>query len=153
MTIHALLIAFVAAIHPMAPQCGHAADVVNAVALAVASDPLPPVFASREADAAVLTYVAWRESRFDTHASGDGGKSRGAWQLGTAAGRADTATQARAALAHLHEDAVACRDLPLAAYKSGNCSHGRDAAGTWMRAAGKLLAGLAPTVDATHGAP
>src|SRR5580704_9332744 len=120
MSLKTLVLAIWAAIHPAAPTLPDAPEIADAIVVAVSQDPLPPVFGSREEDAAVMAYYALRESWLRKRAVGDGGRSFGVWQENATTGRADVVTQARAWLFMLHEGARICPDNP-AAPLSGGC--------------------------------
>jgi len=123
-TLHVLLLSFLAAVHPMAPKTADAPTIVSAIERVV-SEESEPVFGTRQADAVVLAYTAWAESRMHLRAVGDHGKAFGAFQVHSSAGRADAVTQARAALGHLRRDRAVCPSMPVSAFVSGNCAHGR----------------------------
>jgi hypothetical protein len=133
-----LVLAIWSAIHPAAPRLHDARQIAAAIETAVSQDPEPPVFGSREEDAAVMAYYALRESWLNKDAIGDGGRSFGAWQQRNAAGRADLGTQARAWLALLHEGARICPESP-AAPLSGGCSVARSTADRRANKARELL--------------
>lgn len=129
MPLRTLVLAIWAAIHPAAPKLPDAPEIAVAIETVITQDPRPPVFGSREEDAAVMAYWALRESWLRKNAVGDGGRSFGIWQEQAASGRADILTQARAWLYMLHEGARICPDNP-AAPLSGGC---RNAAGLARR--------------------
>lgn len=58
-----LLIAVLSMIHADAPTVGDAPSVIDAVAWAVSTDPMPPFTGDRATDASVEIYYAWKESR------------------------------------------------------------------------------------------
>jgi hypothetical protein len=116
----ALVLAVWAAFHPRAPMLADALPIARAWAQAVGEDRRAPVFGSRDEDLAVGAYYALRESWLTAHAVGDGGKSHGAWQEQSDAGRRDLLTQARAWLELLHEGARTCPAAPTAPL-SGGC--------------------------------
>jgi hypothetical protein len=120
MSLKALVMALWSAVHPLAPTLPDATEIADAIVVAVTEDPAPPVFGSREEDAAVMAYYALRESWLRKHAVGDGGRSFGVWQENATTGRADVVTQARAWLFMLHEGARICPENP-AAPLSGGC--------------------------------
>jgi len=120
MSLKTLVLAIWAAIHPAAPKLPDAPEIATAIETVVTQDPRPPVFGSREEDAAVMAYYAFRESSLRRNAVGDGGRSFGVWQENATTGRADIMTQARAWLYMLHEGARICPDNP-AAPLSGGC--------------------------------
>lgn len=64
---------------PGAELAGDAPDIARAIATVVAEE--RDHLYDEETDAAVMLVYAWRESRFQSHAVGDGGKAKGAWQL------------------------------------------------------------------------
>jgi len=127
MSLKIIVLAIWAAVHPAAPKLPDAAPIAAAIETAVTQDAEPPVFGSREEDAAVMAYYALRESWLTHDAVGDGGLSFGVWQLRSASGRADLTTQARAWLALLHEGARICPASP-AAPLSGGCVAARTTA-------------------------
>jgi hypothetical protein len=120
MSLKALVMAIWSAMHPMAPSLPDAPEIADAIVIAVSEDTKPPVFGSREEDAAVMAYYALRESWLRKHVVGDGGRSFGVWQESSRTGRADVVTQARAWLVLLHEGARICPTNP-AAPLSGGC--------------------------------
>jgi hypothetical protein len=120
MSLKTLVLAIWAAIHPAAPKLPDAPEIATAIETVITQDPRPPVFGSREEDAAVMAYWAFRESSLRRNAVGDGGRSFGVWQENATTGRADILTQARAWLYMLHEGARICPDNP-AAPLSGGC--------------------------------
>lgn len=138
MTLKLLVLAIWAAVHPAAPRLPDAPQIAAAIDAAVSQDAEPPVFGSREEDAAVMAYYAIRESWLARNAVGDGGKSFGVWQLRTPSGRADLGTQARAWLALLHEGARICPQSP-AAPLSGGCVAARTTADRRATKARRLL--------------
>ncbi len=138
MTLKLLVLALWGAVHPGAPHLRDAASIAAAIDVAVSADAEPPVFGSREQDAAVMAYWALRESWLTRDAVGDGGRSWGVWQQPAAVGRADLATQARAWLALLHEGARICPQSP-AAPLSGGCAAGRSLADKRASKALRLL--------------
>jgi hypothetical protein len=127
MSLKVIVLAIWAAVHPGAPRLPDAAPIAAAIETAVSQDAEPPVFGSREEDAAVMAYYAIRESWLTHDAIGDGGRSFGVWQLRSASGRADLSTQAHAWLALLHEGARICPASP-AAPLSGGCVAARSTA-------------------------
>jgi hypothetical protein len=120
MPLKTLVLAIWAAIHPAAPKLPDAPEIAAAIETVITQDRRPPVFGSREEDAAVMAYWALRESWLRRNAVGDGGRSFGVWQENASTGRADILTQARAWLYMLHEGARICPDNP-AAPLSGGC--------------------------------
>lgn len=140
MPLKLLVITIWAAMHPAAPRMRDAAIIADAIQAAVSSDQAPPVFGSREDDAAVMAYYALRESWLTRDAVGDGGRSFGVWQQPASVGRADLLTQARAWLSFLHEGARICPASP-AAPLSGGCVAGRSVADRRARSARVLLEG------------
>jgi hypothetical protein len=139
MSIKALVLAIWAAIHPSAPKLPDAPEIATAIEVVITEDNLPPVFGSREDDAAVMAYYALRESSLRKHAVGDGGRSFGVWQENEKTGRADVLTQARAWLYMLHEGARICPDNP-AAPLSGGCTAASRIAARRVAKARELLA-------------
>jgi hypothetical protein len=127
MTLTIIVLAIWAAVHPGAARLPDAAPIAAAIDAAVSRDGEPPVFGSREEDAAVMAYYALRESWLSHNAVGDGGRSFGVWQQRSASGRGDLPTQARAWLALLHEGARVCPASP-AAPLSGGCVAARSTA-------------------------
>jgi hypothetical protein len=142
MNLHAYLVAFVHLLHPHAMDMGDAHEIIDAVEQAVEADPTH-IFGSKEADAATMVYLAWKESNFQGAIVGDGGLAHGAWQLHNG-GTSDLQRQASAALTLLHRDAEACPDLPLAAYASGNCNAGRGTGRSRQDAVKRLMAQVKP---------
>ncbi|HEY3822351.1 MAG TPA: hypothetical protein VGL81_34535 [Polyangiaceae bacterium] len=138
MTIKIIVLAIWAAVHPGAPRLPDAAPIAAAIDTAVSEDSEPPVFGSREEDAAVMAYYAIRESWLTHDAVGDGGLSFGAWQIRSPSGRADIGTQARYWLSLLHEGARICPASP-AAPLSGGCVEARSTADGRARRARRLL--------------
>jgi hypothetical protein len=138
MSLNMIVLAIWAAVHPAAPRLPDAAPIAAAIEAAVSHDAEPPVFGSREEDAAVMAYYALRESWLNHGAVGDGGRSFGVWQLRSASGRADLPTQARAWLALLHEGARVCPQSP-AAPLSGGCVAARSTADRRASKARSLL--------------
>jgi hypothetical protein len=134
-----LLIALAVLIAPRAAVRADTLAIIDAAVFAVEHDPEAPIFGSREADAAVLLYTAWRESEWYLHAVGDHGRALGAWQLQFEAGRGDARKQAVVALQLLHWAARVCPDLPAAAYLSGRCDRARVQAGQRMNRVARLL--------------
>lgn len=124
MTLHAFLLAFLAALNPQAPKMHDTPAILSAVEQVVAEEKTT-VFGSKNADAIVLTATAFFESGMRLHAVGDHGTARGAWQVHSSVGNGNAQVQARAALGHLRRDKVVCHDMPVSAFVSGNCSHGR----------------------------
>jgi hypothetical protein len=137
-TLKVMILALWAAIHPAAPKLHDAPLIAEAIETAVMSDAEPPVFGSREEDAAVMAYYALRESWLSKDAVGDGGLSFGVWQQKSLAGRADVATQAKSWLSLLHEGAPICPASP-AAPLSGGCSEARALADRRVKRAKALL--------------
>ena len=137
--LRALIVAIWAAIHPAAPKLHDASEIADAITTAVNEDQQPPVFGSREEDAAMMAYWALRESWLAKGAVGDGGRSYGVWQEPAVTGRADVLTQARAWLVALHEGARICPASP-AAPLSGGCWAARSVANRRVARARALLA-------------
>jgi hypothetical protein len=148
MSLKIIVLAIWAAVHPGAPRLPDAAPIAAAIETAVSQDAQPPVFGSREEDAAVMAYYAIRESWLTHDAIGDGGRSFGVWQLRSASGRADLSTQAHAWLALLHEGARICPASP-AAPLSGGCIAARSTADRRATKARSLLESARKTLD--HG--
>lgn len=138
MPIKLLVLAIWALVHPTAPRLRDAQQIATAIDTAISQDVDPPVFGSREEDAAVMAYYAIRESWLAHDAVGDGGKSFGVWQMQSAAGRADVMTQARAWLWLLHQSARVCPESP-AAPLSGGCVAARSLADRRTAKAHQLL--------------
>jgi hypothetical protein len=134
----ALALAVWATVHPRAPRLRDAPAIARAWAQAIDEDKREPVFGSKDRDCAVGAYYAIRESWLNATAIGDGGKSRGAWQEQSPAGRADLLTQARAWRELLHEGARVCPASP-AAPLSGGCEEGRKLADRRVRNALRAL--------------
>jgi hypothetical protein len=148
MSLKIIVLAIWAAVHPAAPRLPDAAPIAAAIETAVSQDAEPPVFGSREEDAAVMAYYAIRESWLTHDAIGDGGRSFGVWQLRSASGRADLSTQAHAWLSLLHEGARICPASP-AAPLSGGCVAARSTADRRATKARSLLESARKTLD--HG--
>jgi hypothetical protein len=148
MSLQVIVLAIWAAVHPGAPHLHDAAPIAAAIQSAVSQDTEPPVFGSREEDAAVMAYYAIRESWLNHDAIGDGGRSFGVWQMRSASGRADLSTQARAWLSLLHEGARICPESP-AAPLSGGCVAARSTADRRATRARSLLESARKTLD--HG--
>jgi hypothetical protein len=111
----AMLFALWHAAAPGVERQRDAREIAEAIATAVIEDgQRTPILSSHAEDAAVAGYYAMRESWLDLDAVGDGGRSRGAWQLQGSAGRAPAVDQARAWLALMHRGARDCRDSPRA---------------------------------------
>jgi hypothetical protein len=125
-----LVLTFMAAISPGAEHRGDASSLATAIASTIESDPLPPVFGTKERDAAMMALYAWHESNFAAHPTpqswdAKAGKSCGYWQQAClGAGTLDVIGQARMWLWQLHEGAKICPDSP-AAPLSGGCSRAR----------------------------
>ena len=112
------------------------------VALATAPD-------DPRALAATLDLIAAHESHYTLSASGDGGRSRGAYQTPRHRTPKDIAGQTRLAARILGEAARACPAHPLWAYASGRCISSY-AAREMERAIAASLAGapeLAPEAE------
>jgi len=148
MSLDRIVLAIWAAVHAGAPRLPDAAPIAAAIDAAVSHDAKPPVFGSREEDAAVMAYYALRESWLSHDAVGDGGRSFGVWQLRSASGRGDLPTQARAWLALLHEGARVCPESP-AAPLSGGCVAARLTADRRAIKARRLLESAKKTL--AHG--
>jgi hypothetical protein len=148
-----LLIALAFLIAPRAASRTDTLAIIDATVFAVEHDPDAPIFGSREADAAVLLYTAWRESEWHLHAVGDHGRALGAWQLQFEAGRGDARKQAVVALQLLHWAARVCPDLPAAAYLSGRCDRARVQAGQRMNRVARLLDRLRSGVSEMQTGP
>jgi hypothetical protein len=151
MTLKLLVLTIWAAIHPSAPRLRDAMMIADAIQAVISADTAPPVFGSREDDAAVMAYYALRESWLSKDAVGDGGKSFGVWQQPPAVGRADLLTQARAWLVVLHEGARICPASP-AAPLSGGCINGRRVADRRASRARILLEAARKTLAANAAA-
>jgi hypothetical protein len=76
MSLKVIVLAIWAAVHPGAPRLPDAAPIAAAIETAVSQDVEPPVFGSREEDAAVMAYYAIRESWLTHDAIGDARTSR-----------------------------------------------------------------------------
>lgn len=136
--LRALCFAIWTAISPLAPQAPDAGAIAQAIAETVAAD-ADPVFGDRDLEAAVDAYYAFRESRLRRAPKpGDGGKSFGAWQEQSEAGRRDLRTQAAYWLELLHWGARACPASP-AAPLSGGCLAARALADRRVDRATELL--------------
>lgn len=138
MPLKTIILAIWAAIHPSAPKLADASEIADAIATVVSHDTDPPVFGSREEDAAVMAYYALRESWLRKRAVGDGGRSFGVWQERAVTGQADVITQARAWLVQLREGARVCPASP-AAPLSGGCLIARKLADRRVARARALL--------------
>jgi hypothetical protein len=136
--LRALIVAIWAAIHPAAPKLLDASEIADAITTAIQDDSQPPVFGSREEDAAIMAYYALRESWLAKDAVGDRGRSFGVWQQRAITGRADVLTQARAWLVSLHEGQRICPASP-AAPLSGGCYAARSLANRRVARARALL--------------
>lgn len=147
MNLVALLLSLAIVLQPGALERSATLQIVEATAYAIDHDPEAPIYGSREADAVVLLHTAWAESGFDLGAKGDGGRSRGAWQIQKREGRGDARTQAAMALRLLHWAARACPELPEAAYMSGSCRKARRLATERRRDLAEHLAELAATLQ------
>jgi hypothetical protein len=140
MPLKLLVLAIWAAMHPAAPRMRDAKSIADAIEAAVSADQAPPVFGSREDDAAVMAYYALRESWLTKDAVGDGGRSFGVWQQPAAWGRTDLTTQARNWLGLLHEGARLCPASPAAPLSGGCRGAGRSIADGRSKRARALLA-------------
>jgi hypothetical protein len=138
MSLKILVFAVWTAIHPAAPKLVDAPEIASAIATVVSEDPAPPVFGSREEDAAVMAYYALRESWLRKGVIGDNGRSFGVWQEPASTGKADVLTQARAWVAVLREGARLCPASP-AAPLSGGCVAARKLADRRVKRARALL--------------
>lgn len=126
--LRATLILFLRAVHPAAPVGADAPQIIEAIVTAVRDDLSAreaPVFGSPEADAEVLGYTAWKESGMRLHAIGDHGRSFGAFQLQSEAGKGDPLTQAKGALGAFRKARDLCPESPMRAYMSGGCVNAR----------------------------
>ena len=147
-----LVLAVWTAIHPAAPKLVDAPEIATAIATVVSQDPQPPVFGSREEDAAVMAYYALRESWLRKGVVGDHGKSFGVWQEPEATGKADVLTQARAWVAVLREGARLCPESP-AAPLSGGCVAARKLADRRVKRARALLDTAKQAIAASASPP
>ncbi len=138
MSLKILVLAVWSAIHPAAPKLVDAPEIATAIATVVSEDPEPPVFGSREEDAAVMAYYALKESWLRKGVVGDNGRSFGVWQEPETTGKADVLTQARAWVAVLREGARLCPASP-AAPLSGGCVAARKVADRRVKRARALL--------------
>jgi hypothetical protein len=138
MSLKLLVFAVWSAIHPAAPKLQDAPEIAAAIERVVSEDPQPPVFGSREEDAAVMAYWALKESWLRKGVVGDGGRSFGVWQEPAITGKADVLTQARAWVAVLREGARLCPVSP-AAPLSGGCVAARKVADRRVKRARALL--------------
>jgi len=138
MSLKLLVFAVWSAIHPAAPKLQDAREIAAAIEKVVSEDPQPPVFGSREEDAAIMAYWALKESWLRKGVVGDGGRSFGVWQEPAITGKADVLTQARAWVAVLREGARLCPDSP-AAPLSGGCVAARKVADRRVKRARALL--------------
>lgn len=109
----ALILAFWHALSPGLDRLPSAKRIAAAIVRAVEADPLPAVYGESLRDAAMLAYFAVRESSLDPRAVGDGGRSRGVWQMRGACGSANVEAQAACWLRMLHDSD--CDDHPVAA--------------------------------------
>jgi len=131
-------------LQPNAPWDVTYQDTARAIAQVV--DEEAPLFdddAGKDRTTVLLVAVAYRESRFDPRAVGDGGRARGLWQQHGGAALFDPATAARRAVRALRTSMGACAARPLderlAAYASGSCSRGGSASRERMALADRLL--------------
>lgn len=141
MTLHTLILAVMAAIHPDAPRTGHAQEVAHAIAYVVARDAVPDGW-TREYTAAVLVVTAWEEGRFRPGVVGDNGRARCTMQVwGPPELARDPVRCVRSALAVMREGARQCPDSPLGPY-CGSCKSdaARAIGARRLRAAQRLLA-------------
>jgi len=95
--------------------------IVDALAWAIANDPKPPAFESREFDATIAILTAVHESGLRMRAIGDGGKSLCFMQLQLAPESvlSDAYECAMRGLAAIHRSVEACPESPLAPYMGG----------------------------------
>lgn len=124
------------ALHPLAPTTPDAPVIAEGIAMAVATDELPPITGTREGDAALEAVYAYRESGNKACPTTwvnpvDWGKSWGTWQLQKLA-RPLACNPVYAAaewLRRAHASAESCSRLPvnerLAELASGSCNYGR----------------------------
>ena len=152
MSLKVLVLAVWSAIHPAAPKLVDAPEIATAIATVVSEDPEPPVFGSREEDAAVMAYYALRESWLRKGVVGDNGRSFGVWQQPEKTGRADVLTQARAWVAVLRKGAQLCPASP-AAPLSGGCVVARNVADRRVKRARALLETAKQSLLAAAGSP
>lgn len=124
----ASLFAIMTSLQPEAPWLESYQE--TAYAIADACDERP-IFGSPERCASILVALAYHESRFDTQAEGDGGRSFGAFQISRhwlKPGQ-DIETQARKAIDLIVESQRVCRRHPLEEklgwYASGGATCGR----------------------------
>jgi Transglycosylase SLT domain len=112
----AIVLKMAMAIAPGAEKVNQARQVIATVA----------TVAETKHDAALLLYMAWKESRFNKNAVGDAGLALGAWQLHSAPRSVlwDLPKAASITLARLRYSETACPAFPLAVYASGNCKQG-----------------------------
>lgn len=138
MPLKTIILAIWAAMHPAAPRIADASEIADAIENVVTHDEDPPVFGSREDDAAVMAYYAFKESGLRKRAVGDGGRSFGVWQESTSSGRGDVLTQAKAWFRMLREGLRICPASP-AAPLSGGCTAARKLADRRVARARALL--------------
>jgi hypothetical protein len=146
LSLSQLVFVWMLALVPRAPWASTMAETAQAIANAADADPLVDQEGAPQEimTAALLTSIAFFESRFNLAAVGDAGASRGAWQVKGRAGKtADE--QARIALGKVHQSYRACPDLAmderLSAYAAGDCVRGRRASRTRVRLAMHLVEG------------
>ena len=110
------------AIHPQATSVGDAKVVAQAIAYVAEHDEPMPGF-TREHTAALLSVMAWHESRFRMGVVGDHGRAFCAMQIHGGEWLArDPIGCVRTALKMLKISAAACPEAPIAAY-AGGCNY------------------------------
>jgi hypothetical protein len=107
------------ALHPQAASVGDAKTVAHAIAYVAEHDePIPGT--TREHTAAILTVMAWHESRFRMGVVGDNGRAFCAMQIHGGEWLAKSPIGCvRTALKMLRLSAESCPQAPLAAYAGG----------------------------------
>lgn len=128
---YAIVLALATHIAPGAEKTQNAKEVIRAVAATV----------DNRKDAAKLLIVAWRESRFNKGAIGDGGLALGAWQSHSAPRAVlwNLPLAAKFALDHLRYGETICPQWPLAVYASGNCKKGHKVSDERMKEVNRIL--------------
>lgn len=124
MTLLQVLHVMAATLSPLAPHIYQADLVMLEIAHIVGESKAPPVFASKEEDAAVMLVTAWEESRFTAAAVGDHGRALCAYQLQRAPRAVLTSMWlcTTIAYARLRASVKACPGAPLSPYVGGGCA-------------------------------
>ena len=127
----AWILSLMIAMQPNAPWRDSYESTAQAIAKVVAEE--EPLFAGemgREKTAAVLVSIAWFESTFDPHATGDHGRSHGLYQIQGKGELSDPVDATRAALSLVRASFRVCRartmDERLGWYAAGgnDCERG-----------------------------